>query len=587
MKRIRRRTRNRILGVSSTLLVLMFGLFIVTVINKADSSVQKELLGSAYDYGIVADSLNQWYHMDTNFATNNYSFSEYDGMYQRFNATHYNFGDPGDVIATHVDNKLWADGKPVVLTAEDLSTDKGKNKFKFQASEDKYYNDMTVEQRTESELSAKVKYMLSSIKTKSEQLAKKKSEKDVDYEISDFEDRKLINVLTDDPVVYVDASELITDEKNIYNEKGDGCLKANKLYIKRKNNKQTIVLNFVYYDEEEEETPTPTPEIVEEVTPTPEIIDKEEATQAPEVEETITPTEEPTEEPTQAPEVENEDTSLLDVPVAKAAVKSYKINKKKSSDLELDVYPAAFIDGNGRVQYNDAPSTTEEAETALDLAEHVIYNIPYAKHVFVTAVAGTVVAPSARGKFGDPNHANCVGWLVMNEVYSNCGEWHYLKRKEISTPSPSPSEKVKESESPNPTSSATTTPEPTGTPKVTSTPEVTATPEATVTPIVTTTPTPVVTSTPPVIYYTFSPSPTETPEEETVSLDDEEVPLGPGTPEKPSEKTTTVLEDVPLAATVPETGDKVDPFGVFALMGISLVFISLIGYKNFKEMKHQ
>ncbi len=137
------------------------------------------------------------------------------------------------------------------------------------------------------------------------------------------------------------------------------------------------------------------------------------------------------------------------------------------------------------------------------------------------------------------------------------------------------------------TAPATTAPATTA-PVVTTAPPVTTAPVVTTQPPVNTPPTntPPTTytnppsNTPPIVYYTFSPAPTETP----TTIVEEEVPLSDFTPEeKPKEETTTIVEDVPLAATVPETGDTMNPMVPIAGMGLSL--LAMLGVVVIRKKK--
>ena len=75
MKRIRRRTRNKIIGAVSTLSVLVLGVIMVTVFTKADGTeFDKFVVGDAQNYGIIAyQSMEEDYeHSASNFATLDY-----------------------------------------------------------------------------------------------------------------------------------------------------------------------------------------------------------------------------------------------------------------------------------------------------------------------------------------------------------------------------------------------------------------------------------------------------------------------------------------------------------------------------------
>ena len=106
MKRLRRRTRNRVISICCTLVILLGGVFVVTGINKAsyDGNVHAELLGDAINYGIVAEKVTQWEHLGTNFATKQYSWLDAFWLTESyFTQNQYNKGQAGVTLITHVD----------------------------------------------------------------------------------------------------------------------------------------------------------------------------------------------------------------------------------------------------------------------------------------------------------------------------------------------------------------------------------------------------------------------------------------------------------------------------------------------------
>lgn len=537
MKRIRRRVRNRIVAMSSTILILLLGFIIVTSINKADNNIQRQLLGIgaedditvAYNYGIVANKINLGFHSDSNFATKEYT---YDG---NIDAGKYTSGWSGKTIATKVNKNLW--GKNLqVLTHE--STDKETLYKKFGANDMGILNhNMTVEQRLDLDLNQIVENMINHVASESIKLAKKKSD---DYEIiSNAGTTAEIDISkSSDNVVYVDATDFIRfNDSKVWGE----VYRVRDLDVTRRPG-QTLVLNFVKYEKEQEEKtekPTETPEETKAPTPTPKVEKEEETVSGAAAESDI-------------PDTVN------------AAVKPAKFDESKSN-YEIQIREVRFK-GENLDKNNE--------KDLLELAENVIYNLPYASHVYVNEVVGTVVAPQARLKFGGANEynwdqstgANCAGWLVCNEVYSNCGEWHYVRRFAFPTPSPTPTPtEVIETSTPSPTPTEISTPTPTPVPTPTPTIEIintpSPTPEITQSPSPTPniTPTPSPTETPLIVLEEDVPAPPASPSD-TTNLEEEDVPLSNfSSPTKPKKKTTTLIEeDVPLSSTVPDTGDTIN-----------------------------
>ncbi len=685
MKKMRRRTRNRIIGICSTLVVLVLGVFIVSAVNLANDDVQSRLLGEdAYKYGIVTNSLAQWYHVDTNFATKEYSYV--NGGFD-FRTSQYTDGVDEPVIATKVNDQIkatGANGQAIIYTGEDPKAGPfnnwGKNKFFYDPGAKNFYGGaMDVQQKNANELNSKIDNMISHVRTQSLALAGKLSEKDVDYTIEKRNGQgdagnclAYIKILTDDPVVYIDATQLI-QENDVYSgfwNNGVDVADTDDILVKRKNKDQTIVFNFARYKNaqkaaqqryaKKKASKKAKDPAKEEQAP----VAEEE--QAPADEEQAAPVEEnqapvaddaaPAADEAAAPEAEEEETlSILGVPgVAKAAVKPAEIDVDESNKLALQIHQVRF---EGEAKPSDAPSTKEAKEVTINVCESVIYNIPYGKQFWFDEVFGTIAATDSDVKFGgsngwEMNHATCCGWLVAKTVFTNCGEWHLIKLKK-NTPPPTteppttepptteppttqppttepptteppttepptteppttepptteppttqppttqpPTTQPPTTEPPTtepPTTQPPTTEPPTTQPPTTEPPTTqppTTQPPATTAPVVTTQPptnTPPTTytnppsNTPPVVYYTFSPSPTETP----TTVVEEEVPLSDFTPEeKPKQETTTIVEDVPLAATVPETGETMNPMIPIAGMGLSL--LAIVGVAVIRKKK--
>ena len=620
MKRIRRRVRNRIVGTTLTFLILLVGVIAVTGINKAGNNianydVQEDLLGNAVNYGIVTEWLNQGYHFDSNFAAK--YFTGTHAWNGKFSIGTYTDGNPLDVIATKIgpptnenlpgyNQTVTANGvncSAVLRTAEEKTYANLSKKFTisdtFENPQDESSHAIEVNDNgnkryvvidekpiikfeKEDDLNAEVDGMISAARIKSKEIAKRKSEKGKDYTIKCEGNSALVDIsISNDNVVYVDATELLSDKFDNINilegtdggrfEKGNDTVQRMKDISVKKRKSQYLVFNFVKYEDAEEETEKPT--------------------DTPKETETAEPTQEP--EKTEEPEVVSgsaveETVSIFGDPtVAKAAVKGYKYDKDNSNyKVHIKRLDALYDEHGNKVELN-ASSNSDDATNTM---KTIIYNLPYSTHVWCNATIATVVCPDAKVKFGGgqwemSTNAECAGWLVCRWVFTHCGEWHYCREvpKSTLTPTPTPTEEVTESPSSTPTE----------------TPVITETPSPTPTEVVNTpTPTPVITATPtpPVIYYTFSPSPTplEVYEEDVpkssateppIDINEDDVPLSNfDSPTTPSKKTTTLVEqDVPLAATVPDTGDSVNPIGLIIGMCISL--FSILGIVLIQKKK--
>ena len=617
MKRIRRRTRNKIISVLSVIFVLTFGILLVTGINKAGNDVQKTLLGKeAYEYGIVTNKLQQWYHLDTNFATKEYEYV--NGGFD-FRVSAYTDGMPGEVIATSVKDEIKAtsgikDTKALIKTGMDPKSPENAGIFHYDKDSDQFYGGaMDVVQEDKDVLNSKIDNMISYVRGQSISLAGKLSKKGVDYEITKnyLGNSPLITILTDDPNIYINASDFIQWDNKYDGSLNDGVSVYNtdEVYVKRKSSKQTIIFNYAIYKEKEESeetvkpTSTPKEEKEEEVkeTETPKV----EETEEPEVkEEEPTPdpapeiTEEETPAPTDAEEEEEIIASLFGAKVARAAEKSTEIDIEASKDLRLQIHTVRFVDEGTP---NQAPTSAEDIDKTLNVCESIIFNVPYGKQIWFDEVFGTIAACNSDVKFGGSdgwtmNHGSCIGWLVAKTIFTNCGEWHYVRRKVENTPSPTPTP-TEEVATPMPTpTEIVETPTPTPvieTPSPTPT-VVIETPSPTPT-ITISTPTP--SPTPVVVIETPSPTPlvvleedvprtAMTPEPEIEEIPDEDVPLShKKSPTTPSDDVFILTEDkTPLAATVPDTGDNLDPLLLFATMGISLLIIIGIIIFNRRRM---
>jgi hypothetical protein len=648
MKRIRRRVRNRIVGTTLTFLILLVGVIAVTGINKAGNNVanydvQEDLLGNAVNYGIVTEWLNQGYHFDSNFAAK--YFTGTHAWNGKFSIGTYTDGNPLDVIATKIGpptnenlpgyhQTVTANGvncSAVLRTAEEKTYANLSKKFTisdaFEDPQDESSHAIEVNDNgskryvvidekpiikfeKEDDLNAEVDGMISAARIKSKEIAKRKSEKGKDYTIKCEGNSALVDIsISNDNVVYVDATELLSDKFDNINilegtdggrfEKGNDTVQRMKDISVKKRKNQYLVFNFVKYEDAEEETekPTDTPKETETAEPTeetkiteptekPEKIEEPESkqdsdgneilepTQNPENNEILEPTQEPAEEEKETEELnKNEETvSIFGNPtVAKAAVKNYKYDENNSNYKVHIKKLDALYDENGNEVKLNASSNSDDATNTM---KTIIYNLPYSTHVWCNATIATVVCPDAKVKFGGgqwdmSTNAECAGWLVCRWVFTHCGEWHYCRK--ITTTTTEPPKEETTTEPPKEEETSTPTPE-----IATSSPNTTATP----TPEIVTT-----TSTPTVVYYSFSPSPTpliileedvpKTPATEgPIEIDEEKPPLSNySQPDKPSNKTTTLIEKIPLSATVPETGDTINPFSLLVCMGVSLFSI--------------
>ena len=317
MKRIRRRTRNRIIGVSSTLVVLVLGVMLVWGINRAGNvdpanyDVQTDLLGKAQNYGIVTEWLNQGYHFDSNFAAKYFTGTHAcDG---NFTVGKFTGGNPLDVIATRIgpptnedlqgySQKVGANGSgtsAIIRTAESKTLANLQKKFHI---ENLYENpqdpsshavevddngktkylvfDQKMDVRFEDadKLDAEVDGMLNSVFAKSKEIAGRRSvqgnpnDKGIDYTVTGGPWDATVDIsMSDDNVVYVDAPQLMTnivDHINIqegtdggrFKKGNDSVIRLKNITVKKRAD-QYIVFNFVKYTNEVTAAPTATPNL--------------------------------------------------------------------------------------------------------------------------------------------------------------------------------------------------------------------------------------------------------------------------------------------------------------------------------------
>ncbi len=274
MKRIRRRTRNRIIAVSSAFLVLAIGVILVTGINKAGYDAHKQLLGEAEEYGIVADFIHQTSHIDSNFAANYYASTA------NFTVGKYMDGNPGKAsIAARIGDPTnpdlpipgcKADGTPengcqaaVIRTGEKNTYENLKDKFKVQTRDengkkviDHFDNGLQVIFENEKDLNAEVNAMLAHVKSQSQDTFAGKLTTGVKI-LPDpaKEDRPMVDITEcEEDTVYVDGYQFINEDKISGVTWEEGRSKGETVAVHtmkdisvKKRSDQTIVFNFVKY----------------------------------------------------------------------------------------------------------------------------------------------------------------------------------------------------------------------------------------------------------------------------------------------------------------------------------------------------
>ena len=208
------------------------------------------------------------------------------------------------------------------------------------------------------------------------------------------------------------------------------------------------------------------------------------------------------------------------------------------------------------------------------VAKSIIWNFDCSSEVYVKSdtIHSTIIAPNSKVTLGCEKVSG-YGWIICKQYVSH-SEWHTPWQPK-DTPTP-----PVETATPTPNETATPTPTPvetpTPTPTATVTPPPSATPTITPPPSATPTITPPPTETPLVVLEEDVPKGPNEPEDE-VEVPEDDVPLSDfSAPTKPKKNTTTLVEDkVPLSATVPETGDNMDP--VLPLVGMGGALIGVIG----------
>ncbi len=172
------------------------------------------------------------------------------------------------------------------------------------------------------------------------------------------------------------------------------------------------------------------------------------------------------------------------------------------------------------VNVEDGKKTHEE------MAESVIWNMPYVNNLEISSdnMRATLIVPKA---FVNLNVTG-EGWLVCDTIVSNSGEWHMVSKK-VPDITPTPKE--------------TATPKPTATPSLVNIDE-------------------------------------DTPLS-TKRLTDSKTPKASAKSTK-SKRTTTLLDDVPLSDSAPETGDCFDFLTIIWVMVSCLIFIILVIKLNSK-----
>ncbi|MEE3467027.1 MAG: collagen-binding domain-containing protein [Eubacterium sp.] len=276
-------------------------------------------------------------------------------------------------------------------------------------------------------------------------------------------------------------------------------------------------------------------------------------------------------------------------------------NVSGNTKNEKFIPPFYIVDENGATYMGGNGYDVDEA-----VAKSIIWNFTSSDMILVKSdtIRSTIIAPNSDVRLGCERVCGH-GWIICKSFWSN-SEWYFPGKPPKRTPpkseppktttpvtetsTPTASIPVTETSTPTPSIPVTETSTPTPSIPVTETP----TPTPTETPTTTTTPTP----TPPTV--TNTPAPTETPivfleedvpkgpsePEEEVEVPEEDVPLADfSAPTKPKKKTTTVVEeDVPLASTIPETGDTMNPLLILIGMGCSLLGIIGIVFARKKKL---
>lgn len=659
MKRIRRRTRNKIVGVVSTLMILVLGIFLVTVINKAGNNEFNQFVSKqAERYGIIAEEsiLEDYAHSDAAFITQTYK-----GMHTPPEESWTGGPEGGQIAVTKVEGTLnFGNNNMTVLAPEKLKEffTTGGRESKLSAVEGKGFVATSAEQ-----IQAMISSYIKHAQARSEAVSKKESEGvklGLYLPNTEEEPQAPTNVVEDpgenppsapeqpkridelqslfakssseDIKKYTDASDYIAAvaksvsggsvdadfsalveeyfkewvkyqkdydkykngelaeynkkleawseyqaELDKYKKAHDKWLKKNKCLADQK--ELMIKHNLVKYANYEE-TPA---EVLQKVV----IVD-------------VTGCGEDVAYVNMNPFYENNFDDLLTqwgevIPIYIYKREGQTIVFNTTGDRISPISKFHKTNKNEKfiptfmLNYDGNQGGSKDNDSDGQVSKSIIWNFDSESEVYVKSatIHSTIIAPKSLVTIGC-EQVSGYGWVVCKKYVSH-SEWHTpWQPKETPTDTP-PVITSTPTDEPTPTPTEEVTPTPTTTPSEEPTPTPTETPAISTTtpPVITTTAPPVSLTTPPVIYYTFSPSPSTTPlvvyeedvpkqpapTEEPVEISEDNVPLSNfDVPTKPKDKTTTIVEDkVPLAATVPETGDDMDPILPLAGMGIALL----------------
>ena len=715
MKRIRRRTRNKLIAVASTLAVLALGVFIVTSVNMAGNNSEfDKFVGDAKEFGIVAqDSIEETYvDSESNFATRVYKGTNAGAQYTGNNVGDARANAPGKIIVGDVEGNFnLHTGATVVSVAENEK--KVLNEFNIG-------HQVKFEAETKEGIEAQIDAYIAHTKQYAESVVNKESEGAVlgfYYEPVGKKPEAPEEVA--EPVMPTEPTQ--PEKKNEY-ENASGATTGEAAGADFQALVKAYFEEWEAYDKAYKQYKEDVKKYKSDLKEYEEYLEKlnkynkklkywEDANKYQINQETLMKKHRigllgdgSTGEINKGNDLRtfvlvdvldvNDDVAYVDMdPFFDSNIDDFLCNYREngipiyvykrpgqtivfnSSDSSVSDFgknekflpPFYVVDTDG-MTYLGGNGYGKPDETA----KSIIWNFTSTDMILVKSnvIHSTIIAPNSDVRLGCEKVSGN-GWIICKSMWS-ASEWHMVgKEIPTGTPTPKPTEEVvvtppaeetpevkktaeptktpevkktpeptktpevKKTTEPTKTPEVKKTPEPTKTPEVMKTPEPTATPETgkeTPTPVVIPTPevtpeaeatptpsstpegvvTPAPTSTPEVVIppaptstpsivvppsSTSTPAPevTNAPTETPLTVVDEDVPLGPASPEeevtevpeedvplsnfnaptKPKKDTTTVIEeDVPLAATVPETGDSMNPMVPLAGMGLSLIAIA-------------
>ncbi|MBR1873947.1 MAG: LPXTG cell wall anchor domain-containing protein [Eubacterium sp.] len=710
MKRIRRRTRNKLIAVASTLAVLALGVFIVTSVNMAGNNSEfDKFVGDAKEFGIVAqDSIEETYvDSESNFATRVYKGTNAGAQYTGNNVGDARANAPGKIIVGDVEGNFnLHTGATVVSVAE---------------NEKKILNEFNVghqvkfEAETKESIEAQIDAYIAHTKQYAESVVNKESEGAVlGFYYEPVGERPEAPEVVAEPVMPTEPTQ--PEKKDEY-ENASGATTGEAAGADFQALVKAYFEEWAAYDKAYKQYKEDVKKYKSDLKEYEEYLEKlnkynkklkywEDANKYQINQETLMKKHRigllgdgSTGEINKGNDLRtfvlvdvldvNDDVAYVDMdPFFDSNIDDFLCNYREngipiyvykrpgqtivfnSSDSSVSDFgknekflpPFYVVDTDG-MTYLGGNGYGKPDETA----KSIIWNFTSTDMILVKSnvIHSTIIAPNSDVRLGCEKVSGN-GWIICKSMWS-ASEWHMVgKEIPTGTPTPKPTEEPVVTETPaeetevpgaeTETPVVTETPVETETPVVTETPVETETPVVTEKPVVTETPveteTPVVTETPvetetPVVTETpvetekpvvtpapettpegvVTPAPTSTPEvvippaptstpsivvppsststpapevtnaptETPLTVVDEDVPLGPASPEeevtevpeedvplsnfnaptKPKKDTTTVIEeDVPLAATVPETGDSMNPMVPLAGMGLSLIAIA-------------